>query len=106
MHPTLNRDIFCNNNIPGWVKRADKRSNNCQASVMKATAGMIELCDNLPKAEKQNYVVNTKDLISLAMESIKLRSSHQRRSMKKGILRHFASGRLLLNARTCKFLHE
>ena len=39
---------------------------------MKATAGMIKLCDNILKAEKQNYVVNTKDLLSLAMESIVL----------------------------------
>ena len=70
--PKLNREIFCNNNIPGWVKRADKRSQNCQASVVKATAGMIKLCDNLLKAEKQNYIVNIKDLLSLAMESIML----------------------------------
>ena len=68
--PKLNREIFCNNNIPGWVKRADKRSQNCQASVVKATAGMIKLCDNLLKAQKQNYVVNKKDSLSLAMESI------------------------------------
>ena len=70
--PKLNRDIFCNSNIPGWVKRADKRSQNCQASVVKATAGMNKLCDNLLKAEKQNYVVITKYLLSLAMESIML----------------------------------
>ena len=70
--PKLNREIFCNNNIPGWVKGADKRSQNCQASVVKAAAGMIKLCDNLLEAEKQNYVVNTKDLLSLAMESIML----------------------------------
>ena len=70
--PKLNREIFCNNNIPGWVKRADKRSQNCQASVVKATAGMIKLCDNLLQAEKQNYVANTKDFLSLAMESIML----------------------------------
>ena len=70
--PKLDREIFCNNNIWGWVKRADKRSQNCQASVVKATAGMIKLCDNLLKAEKQNYVANTKDLRSLAMESIML----------------------------------
>ena len=70
--PKLNREIFCNNNIPGWVKGVDKRSQNCQASVVKATAGMINLCDNLLKAEKQNIVVNTKDLLSLAMESIML----------------------------------
>ena len=51
--PKLNRDIFCNNNIPGWVKRTDKRSQNCQASVVKATAGIIKLCDNLLEAEKR-----------------------------------------------------
>ena len=68
----MNREIFCSNNIPGWVKRADKRCQNCQASVVKATAGMIKVCDNLLKAEKQNIVVNTKDLLSLAMESIML----------------------------------
>ena len=68
----MNREIFCNNNIPGWVKRADKRSQNCEASVVKAAAGMIKLCDNLLKAEKQNYVVNTEDLLSLVMASIML----------------------------------
>ena len=26
--PNLNREILCNNNIPGWVKRTDKRSQN------------------------------------------------------------------------------
>ena len=70
--PKLNREIFCKNNIPGSVKRADERSQNCQASVVKETAGMNKLCDNLRKAEKQNYVVNTKDLLSLAMESMML----------------------------------
>ena len=55
MHLKLNREIFCNNNISDWVKKANKRSQNCQASVVKATAGMIKLCDNLLKAEKQNY---------------------------------------------------
>ena len=70
--PKLNREIFCNNNKPDWVKKTDKRSQNCQALMVKATAGMIKLCDNLLKAEKQNYVVNTKDLLSLAMESIML----------------------------------
>ena len=39
--PKLNREIFCNNNIPGWVKRTDKRSQNCQVSVVKATAGIL-----------------------------------------------------------------
>ena len=71
-NPKFNRDIFRNNNIPGWIKRADKRSQNCQASVVKAIAGNIKLWDNLLKAEKQNYVVNTKDLLSLPMESIML----------------------------------
>ena len=70
--PKLNSEILCNNNIPGWVKRTDKRFHNCQYSAVKATAGMIKLCDNLLKAEKQNCVVNTKDLLSLAMESIRL----------------------------------
>ena len=68
----LNRNIFCNNNIPGWVKSNDKRSQNCQATVAKVTAGMIKLCDNLRMAEKQDYVVNTKDLLPLTMESIML----------------------------------
>ena len=38
----------------------------------KATAGMIKLCDNLLEAEKQNYAVNTKDLLFLAMVSLML----------------------------------
>ena len=40
--------------------------------MVKATSSMNELCVNLLKAEKQNYVVNTKDLLSLVMESIML----------------------------------
>ena len=68
----MDYEIFCNNYLPGWVKRADKRSHNCQASVVKATAGVIKLCENLLNTEKQNYVVHTKDLLSLTMESMLL----------------------------------
>ena len=73
--PKLNREIFCNNcnnNIPGWEERANKRLQNCHVSVVKATSGMIKLCDNLLKAEKQNYVDDTKHLLPMAMESIML----------------------------------
>ena len=49
--PKLNRGIFCSSKIPGYVKRTDKRSQNCQASVVKATTGMIKLIGNLLKAE-------------------------------------------------------
>ena len=35
-------------------------------------ARMIKLCDNLLKAEKLSYVVNTKDILFLAMDSIML----------------------------------
>ena len=44
--PKLNKEILYNNNIPGWVKRVDKRPKNWQPSVVKATADMIKLCDN------------------------------------------------------------
>ena len=40
--------------------------------MVKATAATIKLCDKLLKEEKQNYVVNAKDLLSLAMEPIML----------------------------------
>ena len=46
---------------------------------MKATAGMTKLRDNSLKAEKQKYV-NTKNLLSLAMESI-MRLGHVNFSM-------------------------
>ena len=39
----LNREIFCNSIIPVRVKRADKRSQNCKASAVKATTGMIKM---------------------------------------------------------------
>ena len=45
-------DILCNSNIPGWVKRPDEISQNCKASVAKATAGIVKLFDNLVEAEK------------------------------------------------------
>ena len=45
--PKLNKEILYNNNIPGWIKRVDKRPKNWQPSVVKATADMIKLCDNL-----------------------------------------------------------
>ena len=70
--PKLNREIFCNNNIPGWEERANKRLQNCHVSVVKATTGMSKLCDNLLKAEKENYVDDTEHLLSMAMESIML----------------------------------
>lgn len=35
---------------------------------MKATVGMIKLFDNLLKADKKNYAVNTKVFLSLTME--------------------------------------
>ena len=44
--PKLNKESLCNNNMPGWVKRVDKRPKNWQPSVVKATADMIKLCDN------------------------------------------------------------
>ena len=76
--PKLNKEVLSNKNIPVWVvKRVDKRSQNYQASVVKVTAGMVKLCDNLLKTEKQNYIneiniikINTKYLLSLAMELI------------------------------------
>ena len=37
--------------------------------MVKKTADLIKLSDNLLKTEKQNYIANTKDLLSLAMES-------------------------------------
>ena len=48
----LKMDILCNSNIPGWVKRPDEISQNCKASVAKATAGIVKLFDNLVEAEK------------------------------------------------------
>ena len=69
-NPILNREIFCDNNVPGWVKRADKGSQNYQVSVMKATAVIIKKCDSLLMAEKQIFVVDKKDPLSLTMESI------------------------------------
>ena len=76
--PKLNKEVLSNKNIPvSVVKRVDKRSQNYQASVVKVTAGMVKLCDNLLKTEKQNYIneiniikINTKYLLSLAMELI------------------------------------
>ena len=47
--------------------------------MVKATAGMTKLRDNSLKAEKQKYV-NTKNLLSLAMESI-MRLGHVNFSM-------------------------
>ena len=67
--PKFKKEIFCNNKIPVWVKSADKRSLNWQALVVKATACIIKLCGDLLKAEK---VVNTKDLMSTAMDLIML----------------------------------
>ena len=38
--------------------------------VKSCKSSMIKLCDNLLKAKKTEYVVNTKDLLRLVMESI------------------------------------
>ena len=43
---------------------------------------MIKLCDNLVNAEKQNYIVDTKDLLCLTMESTMLLLGHINFSIK------------------------
>lgn len=70
--PLLNREIYCNKSIAPWVKRADKRVLDSQNNLVKATAGIIKLSESILQAEKQNYVVNTKEILSLAMESVML----------------------------------
>ena len=48
--------------------------------MVKAPAGMIKICDNLLKAEKQNLVVITKGLLSLFIDSTML-LGHENLSM-------------------------
>ena len=48
--------------------------------MVKAPAGMIKICDNLLKAEKQNLVVITKGLLPLFIDSIML-LGHENLSM-------------------------
>ena len=68
----LRWEILCYNSKPERVKKADKRSHNWQPLVVKIKAGMIKLCNNLLKTEKENYVVKTKDIQSSAVVSTML----------------------------------
>ena len=70
--PQLRWEILCYNSKPERVKKADKRSHNWQPLVVKIKAGMIKLCNNLLKTEKENYVVKTKDIQSSAVVSTML----------------------------------
>ena len=60
--------FFSRKNLAPWVERFQES----QTSVIKSTGGLIKLLESILKVEKQNYVLSTKKILSLAVESVML----------------------------------
>ena len=57
-----NKSEVSNRNIAPWIKWTEKRLQDPQNSVLKATGGLIKLSESILKAKKQNYVVSTEEI--------------------------------------------
>lgn len=69
MRPKLNKEIVWSNNTPWRVKRVYKRMQSFQESVVEATAGMIELCDNyVTNRNSIKLIQNTKLLQKISCQ--------------------------------------
>ena len=62
----LNREIFFCKDIHPWVKRADKR----QSALVKATAAIISVSEKILQAERENYVIKAKEVLSPALDGV------------------------------------
>ena len=70
--PKRNREIFFSKDFQSRVKKADKRIRDTQTGVVKATAAFIKVSEQIPHAERENYVINTKEVLSAALDDIML----------------------------------
>ena len=64
--------VYCNNNIAPWVKRREKCLQSTQMTDVKATAAFSRISDIMPKAERGNYIVRIKEILSLALDGVLL----------------------------------
>ena len=44
-------ETYCNNNIAPWMKKRNKHLKDTQLAFVKATAALVQVSDNLLKAE-------------------------------------------------------
>ena len=70
MCPKLNREIFFSKHFQTWVKRPEKRVRDTQAGVVKATAAFIKVSAQIIYAERENYLINNKELTSVALDGV------------------------------------
>ena len=63
----LNREIFFSKGFQPSVKRANNhRIRDTQIGVVKATVAFIKVSEPILNAERENYVINTKEVLSAA----------------------------------------
>ena len=82
-------EIFFSKDFQPWVKRADKQIRNTQTGVVKATAAFIKVSEQILYAGRENYVINTKKVLSAALDCVMLLGnvSHSLNNLRKEILR-------------------
>ena len=64
--PKLNREIFFSKCFQPSVKKANHRIRDTQIRVVKATVAFIKVSEQILDAERENYVINTKEVLSAA----------------------------------------
>ena len=63
----LNREIFFSKGFQPSVKRANNhRIRDAQIGVVKAMVAFIKVSETILNAERENYVINTKEVLSAA----------------------------------------
>ena len=70
MCPKLNREIFFSKHFQTWVKRPEKGVRDTQTGVVKATAAFIKVSAQIIYAERENYLINNKELTSVALDGV------------------------------------
>ena len=70
--PKLNRKIFFNKDFQPWAKRSDKWIRDTQTGFVKATAPFIKVSEQILHAERENYAINTKKVLSSALDGVML----------------------------------
>ena len=68
--PKLNREIFFSKDIHPCVKGADKRLRGTQNALVRATTAIISVSEKILQAERENYVINAKEVLSQALDGV------------------------------------
>ena len=83
--PKLNREIFFSKDFQPWIKRADKRIRDTQTGAVKVTATLIKVSEEISSMLRENYIINTKEVLSAALDGVILLGnvSHSLNNLRK-----------------------